>query len=145
MRAIPLVFSVLVASCAASGDGEPPAAAPAPATASAPAAVRRVAPTGIALVPLAPRLAEDGAGGRVAAERPVAIDVTAESWPGRARDPVLEVGPLRFREYEFPAPGVIRFVAADRGLLPAGAEVAVQWGDDAASRVVVTRSLAVQP
>jgi hypothetical protein len=86
---------------------------------------------------------EDGRGGLVPARAPVALDLEADAWHGRAADPVLRVGPLVFRRYEHPAPGVLRFVAADRSALPAGAEVVLERGEGPAERVVVTRSLQV--
>jgi len=86
---------------------------------------------------------EDGRGGRVAPERPVAIDLRRPAgWPGRALDPVLHVGPLRFRDYAHAGPEVLRFVA-DAAALPEGAEVAVWWGDDRESRIVVAGALEV--
>lgn len=88
---------------------------------------------------------EDGRGATIAATRPVAIDLDARRFPPRALDPVLNVGELRFVHYTHPQPGVLRFVVADRALLPEGAEVAVQYGDDAASRVVVAPALEVTP
>ena len=88
--------------------------------------------------------AEDGGGRRVVTPpAPRAPDLHAESWPGRALDPVLHVGGLRFHRYTFPAKGVMRFVVDDVTRLRDGDEVSLQWGDDASSRVVVTRSLEV--
>jgi hypothetical protein len=88
--------------------------------------------------------AEDGGGRRVAAPpAPRALDLHAVSWPGRALDPVLRVGELRFHHYTFPAKGVMRFVVDDVARLRAGDEVSLQWGDDAGTRVVVTPSLEV--
>jgi hypothetical protein len=97
----------------------------------------------LALVDVDAREAEDGRGETVAASRPVAIDLDARRFPPRALDPTLHVGELRFLRYAHPRPGVLRFVVADRALLPAGAEVAVQYGDDPDSRVLVTSSLEV--
>lgn len=68
------------------------------------------------------------------------VDAVA-GWPGRAVDPVLWVGRAPFRDYEFPAATTIRWIVKDRALLVAGSEVAVQYGDDVASRVVVTTAL----
>jgi hypothetical protein len=106
-----------------------------------------------AAAPVVPRLeitaivvaeAEDGRGGRVAAPpAPRALELHAEAWPGRALDPVLRVGALRFHHYSFPAKGVMRFVVDDVARLRDGDEVSLQWGDDASSRVVLTRSLEV--
>jgi hypothetical protein len=150
-----LALALVLASCAA---GEAPAhdrgaaAAPpvAPATADDAAPDRglgappRPVVRGLEVVPVEVTEAEDGRGAVVPAVRPVALDVIADGWPGRALDPVLLVGDeLRFRRYRHPAPGVLRFVAADVATLPAGATVAVQWGDDAASRLVVADALEV--
>ncbi len=88
---------------------------------------------------------EDGHGNTVEAPNAVAIDLDAHRFPPRALDPVLSIGQLRFTHYSHPHPGVLRFVVADRALLPEGAEVAVQYGDDASSRVVLTSSLEVTP
>lgn len=100
-------------------------------------AVRAVNVTGFTVRPIAVARGEDGAGAQVAATSPVAIDVTADAWPGRALDPVLWIGRLHFHDYTFPARGVIRFIAADATLVPDGVPIAVQYGDDAGSRVVV--------
>lgn len=128
----------------ASGPATTPAHARGPSAAAAP-------PTGGAIV--TPRLeitaitateAEDGRGGRVVAPRaPRALDLHAPSWPGRALDPVLRVGELRFHHYSFPAKGVMRFVVDDAARLRDGDEVSLQWGDDPSTRVVLTRSLEV--
>ena len=88
--------------------------------------------------------AEDGHGHTVTAPAdPHALDLHADGWPGRALDPVLHVGDLRFHRYSFPAREVMRFVVDDVGRLPVGAEAWLQWGDDEASRIVLTRSLEV--
>ena len=73
----------------------------------------------------------------------VAIDLHAESWPGRALDPVLTVGQLTLTEYEHPSKQVLRFVVSDPSQLVAGSQVVLQYGDDASSRVVVTQALEV--
>lgn len=86
---------------------------------------------------------EDGRGASVPATDPIAFDVDARRFPPRAIDPVLFVGALRFTRYEHPSPGVLRFVAADRARLERGAEIAVQYGDDASTRVIVSPSLAL--
>jgi hypothetical protein len=143
--------------CADRIEDEAPQAAPAPAAAApAPApAAAAPAPAPAGAAPRAPRVqaltvaradvdrAEDGRGQLVAAVNARALDVRAESWPGRALDPELHVGGLVFREYSFPEKGVIRFVAADAALLPAGAEVAIQYGHDVSTRAVVTAALEV--
>lgn len=86
---------------------------------------------------------EDGRGTVVVAVTPVAFDVRAQSWPGRALDPVLHVGDLHFRHYSFPEKGVIRFVASDAADLAEGAEVWLRFGDDQRTRVVLDSSLEV--
>lgn len=88
---------------------------------------------------------EDGRGDLIPATHAIAIDLDARRFPPRALDPVLHVGELRFTRYSHPRPGVLRFVVADRALLPEGAEVAVQYGEDASSRVVVAGALEVEP
>ncbi len=119
------------------GEPEPPPPAP---------MVRRVAVTGLDVVPLDAPEGEDGRGAMVPATDAVALDVVApDGFPGRALDPVLYVGQLRFTRYSHPTPDRMRFVVADRAVLPEGAEVALQWGDDRESRVVVTPSLEVGP
>ncbi len=88
--------------------------------------------------------AEDGRGGRITAPAaPRGLDVHADGWRGRAVDPVLHVGTLRFHHYTFPAKGVMRFVVDDVARLRSGDEVALQWGDEVSSRVVLTPSLEV--
>ena len=105
---------------------------------------RVVAKPRLAITAITAVEAEDGRGGRVTAPAaPRALDLHAESWPGRALDPVLRVGELRFHHYTFPAKGVMRFVVDDVARLRNGDEVSLQWGDDASTRVVVTGSLEV--
>ncbi|MBN1773768.1 MAG: hypothetical protein JXB32_21075 [Deltaproteobacteria bacterium] len=72
---------------------------------------------------------EDGRGNVVPAVRPVAIDLHADAWGGRALDPVLAVGDLEFHRYGHPGPGVLRFVAADADALPAGRPVWLRYGE----------------
>jgi hypothetical protein len=86
---------------------------------------------------------EDGRGNVVPAAHPVALDVIAQAWPGRGLDPVLEVGDRVFRHYRHPGPGVLRYVAADRGALPEGAPVRLRWGEDPGNAVAVAPALAV--
>ena len=86
---------------------------------------------------------EDGHGNVVPATHPVALDVIADAWGGRGLDPVLEVGDRIFRHYRHPGPGVLRYVAADGGALPAGAPVRLRWGEDSANSVPVAAALAV--
>jgi hypothetical protein len=123
-----IVLVIMVAGCAERGEDESSqrAAAVQPGVPS----VRRVAVSGFELVP----------------GRPGAFDVrAAEGWPGRALDPVLIIGELRFHEYEFPARDTIRFAIPDTAALPDGAAVFLQFGDEDASRVVITQALAVRP
>lgn len=108
-------------------------AAPAPASSRPPFVARVVDATH----------GENGRGEVVPAASPIAFDLDAGPWPVRAMDPVLLIGELRFRHYTYPSPGLLRFIAADRATLPEGAEVAMQWGDDASSRRVVASALAL--
>jgi len=91
--------------------------------------------------------AEDGAGNTIAATDARALLVRAAEWPGRALDPVLYVGQLHFHQYDYPSKGVLRYVVADAALLAPGVEVALQYGDDTHSRVVISPALdpEVQP
>jgi len=98
---------------------------------------------GVEVLPVEVAQAEDGHGQLVDAVAPVAIEIAAEAWPVRALDPVLRIGELQFRKYTFPRINVLRYVVADRGILPDDAEVTVQYGDDVASRVVVSERLEV--
>ena len=109
----------------------------------APAMERRAVVTKVEVVGADDERAEDGRGETIAAARPVAIEITAEAWPVRALDPVLHVGDLELRHYTFPRLNVLRFVVADRALLPVGAAAWIQYGDDTASRIEVAGSLEV--
>jgi len=140
---------------AASPAAEPIAAAPvaaepvAPQSAAAaqestaPPMPRRAVVTKVEVSRIDVERAEDGRGATVAARAPIAIEITAEAWPVRALDPVLHVGDLEFRHYTFPRVNVLRYVAADAALVPAGAAAWIQYGDDDASRVEVAGSLEV--
>ncbi len=171
MRAHALLLSVLLSAAACGGSEPPPGSSseleegerpdePGATRASREAALAtggedRVAPSEPAPAALERPLVraypveiaegEDGRGNVVAAAQPIAVDLDARRFPPRALDPVLHVGELRFTRYSHPRPGVLRFVVADRALLPQGAEVAVQYGDDASSRVVVSGALEVEP
>jgi hypothetical protein len=115
-----------------------------PGASLAPAAAGRVAKPRLEITAITTVEAEDGSGRRVATPpAPRALDLHAASWPGRALDPMLRVGELRFHHYTFPAKGVLRFVVDDVARLRDGDEVSLQWGDDATTRVVVTPSLEV--
>lgn len=101
--------------------------------------------TAVAIVAIDVAEAEDGRGAVVAARDAVAIDVTATRWPVRALDPVLHVGQVRLRRYRHVSPYVLRFIIADRAVLPAGVPVFVQYGDDVQSRIDVAPALDVSP
>lgn len=102
-----------------------------------------------AVTPIEAREGEDGAGGTIPATHPVALDVDARQVPPRALDPVLHVRSvdgrvaLRFVHYEHPEPGLMRFVVADRAVLPEGAQVFVQYGEDEGTRLELSASLAL--
>jgi hypothetical protein len=88
-----------------------------------------------------PATAENGAGEMVPAERPVAIEIEAsQPWRARALDPILSVDALRFRRYEFVSPNVLRFVAAEGGLVPEDAEVSIQYGKHESSKSIMRRA-----
>jgi hypothetical protein len=115
-------------------DGRPPAVA------GADSGIRI---RGLDVHPIDATEAEDGRGQSVPAVHPVALDVRADAWPGRALDPILEVGELRFRRYSHPGPGVLRYVAADADALPEGASVRLSWGDDDPHPTTVAGALQV--
>lgn len=97
---------------------EPPAALSAPPTTAITASIQA----------LEPRELPDGLGGRVLATQPIALSLGG-GWGGRALDPVLVVGQRRFTEYDFPAPGVLRYTLPDRALLGQG-PILVRWAPD---------------
>ncbi|MBI5500834.1 MAG: hypothetical protein HY907_11375 [Deltaproteobacteria bacterium] len=122
----------------------------APATPGTPAGITTLPPPAVTILgldvhPIDATGGEDGRGNRVPAVRPVALDVRAEAWGGRALDPVLEVGDLRFHHYSHPEIGVLRYVAADLEALPAGAPVSVRWRGDGRDRIPVVQALQVAP
>jgi hypothetical protein len=82
--------------------------------------------------------AEDGYGNMVTAPNPVALDIVATRWIGRALDPVLEVDDRRFRQYVHPGPGLIRFVLAEAAWLDEAQVIAIQYGDDLKSRTALS-------
>lgn len=134
-------------STRASREGTPPIAAAGDTSALAPSsasALPDARPLFIARAIDAPE-GEDGHGATIPADRPIALELDAHRFPPRALDPVLLVGSLRFVHYDHPAPGRVRFVVASRALLPEGATVAVQYGDDASTRTIVSESLALPP
>ncbi len=108
---------------------------------SAVVAARKPAVVELRVTEISASHAENGRGAIVATKRPVALDVVAPSWRGRALDPVLSVGRLRFHKYSHPAKGVLRFIMSDVDQLVAGAEVSLQYGGDVSSRVVVSKGL----
>ena len=111
---------------------------PSGAWAEGPPALRKVVVLDVQTVPLPGQVAEDGQGNRRQATAPIAVDITAERWPGRALDPVLHVGKNSFFEYRFPAPGVMRFLVADATLLDVPNQIIyLQYGDDVGSRVEI--------
>jgi len=125
------------------------AASPAPETPGGqdtmPPMLKKASVLSLAVVEIEADRGEDGEGNTVEAANPVAIEITAEAWPVRALDPVLHVGDLTFSHYTFPRLNVLRYVVADREILPAGAEAFVQYGADPDSRVTVAESLEVRP
>jgi hypothetical protein len=130
---------VPVATAAAASEAEP--VDPPDEEPAAPAMPKAAVVTGITVTRVEVAKAEDGRGRLVDAVDPVAIEIVAEAWPVRALDPVLRIGDLVFQSYTFPRVNVLRYVAADAAALPTDAEVTVQYGDDAESRVVVAERL----
>jgi hypothetical protein len=119
-------------------------AARAPVEAASPSTAASVGAPRLEITTIVAPEAEDGRGARVVAPpAPRALDVHAEGWHGRALDPVLHVGELRFHHYTFPAKGVLRFVVDDVARLRDGEQASLRWGDDERSAVVLTRSLEV--
>ena len=57
--------------------------------------------------------AEDGRGARIPADQPIALEIRAEGWRGRALDPVLHVDERHFHHYSHPGPGLIRYELAN--------------------------------
>ncbi|MEM7158658.1 MAG: hypothetical protein AAF799_37805 [Myxococcota bacterium] len=103
-----------------------------------------VASKRLVISPTAALVAEDGHGRQVTVlPKPRSLDVYASEWRGRALDPVLHIGDLHFHHYEHPAREVMRFTIDDVGRLNRGDEVWLQWGDDVASRIIISRSLEV--
>jgi hypothetical protein len=165
------LLAATLAACA-SGDGDPPRRSETPAPADDPTLQESVAagptrasteaargeeadddpevttppPASTATLTVAPFDAdrgEDGHGAQIPATDPARLDVQREGgFPGRAVDPVLHVGALRFLYYEHVGGDVLRFIVADRAALPEEAEIFVQWGDDERSRIDVAPTLA---
>lgn len=98
------------------------------------------------VVPIDVQQGEDGRGNLTQAVQPVALDIVADAWHGRALDPVLRIGQdHHFRQYQFPGPGIIRFIVADKNSLPRGASVTISFDGDPHSVTTVTNSLQVDP
>jgi hypothetical protein len=145
------VVGLLATACATEGAEPSMTAAPARPVATAHdegdarGASRPSPRVALRVVPVTADVGEDGGGRRIAATAPVAIELVADHWPGRATDPVLRIGPRHFHHYDHPAPGVLRFIVADRALLPAGEEVLLDHGDSVAGRVRIAPSLEAAP
>jgi len=147
--AVALSLGALLAACVDPAPTEPSATAqsaslsptaPDP-TVVVPGPARPLLPVSVALAlpdPVALEDAEDGHLSLAHPVAPIAIDVTADApWPARALDPVLHVGPLELMRYHYVTPETLRYVLADRGVLPSVADVWVQYGPDERSRVVM--------
>lgn len=87
--------------------------------------------TGVNATIVSATVAENERGKQVppSADGAVAIDLRFELLPGRALDPVLEIGGATFKNYETRPGNVLRFVLAGPELAEAGA-VVLRWGDD---------------
>lgn len=124
-------------------DEPPPAPPQAPPAIAAPPGSpgsRAPTPTEVVVLPIpGVQEGEDGHGTTIAARDPVAIEVRGHVG-GQALGPELSVGQLRFVRHSYPSAGIVRFVCADRALLPVGAEVALVYGT---RRTVITTSLVV--
>lgn len=84
--------------------------------------------------------AEDGRGERVSTERALAFDVDARHFAPGARDPVLLVGELELRHYEYLPDDVLRFVLAVPGDTPTGAPVILRYGESGGPTVQIAPS-----
>jgi hypothetical protein len=71
--------------------------------------------------------AEDGWGSLIEALDPVAVEIEAEYWPGRALDPVLHVDDRRFHIYTHPGPGRIQFVLAEAAWLDEADALSIRY------------------
>lgn len=101
----------------------PEPAADAPAALSAPPE----AAISARLEVLEPQVVPDGLGGTVEAPAPIGLSL-AGGWGGRALDPVLVVGPRRYTEYDFPAPGVLRYTLPERAVLEE-VQARIEWSE----------------
>ena len=88
--------------------------------------------------PIATAEAEDGLGGVSRTESPVALDLERSGgWPGRAGDPILSIGALRYTRYSYPTPTTLRYIAQDPGPFePNVTPISLQFGEDVGSRIV---------
>ena len=82
---------------------------------------------GIRRVAVQTREAEDGRGSLIEALDPVAVEIEADNWPGRALDPVLQVDDRRFRNYTHPGPGRIQFVLAEAAWLDEAQALSIRY------------------
>ena len=82
-------------------------------------------------------LAEDGTGGKRLSGQAVHVNIEREGWPGRAMEPVLLVGQLRFNSYSHVSPTVLRYVVDGPDLLPQGAEASVRYGSHDVARFML--------
>ena len=82
-------------------------------------------------------LAEDGMGSKQLSGQAVQVDIESAGWPGRAMEPVLHVGQLRFNSYSHVSPTVLRYVVDGPDLLPQGAEASVRYGSYEAARFIL--------
>jgi hypothetical protein len=80
-------------------------------------------------VPVEVGSAEDGLGKEIPATAPIAVEIEAERWGGRALDPVLLVDDRAFHHYSHPGPGLIRYVLADEAWLDQASEMAIRYQD----------------
>jgi hypothetical protein len=80
-------------------------------------------------VPIEVDTAEDGLGTEIPATAPIAVEIEAERWGGRALDPVLLVDDRAFHHYSHPGPGLIRFILANEDWLDQATEMAIRYVD----------------
>ena len=137
MRSILLTLALLaLPACSDSPDPvQPPAAQPAAQPSARSRALEFSQPKSppldavqVQLQLIGEAVAENGAGGRGLSEQAVHVDIERFAWPGRAMEPELIVGQLRFVAYSHVSPTVLRYVVDGPGLLPTGAEASVRYG-----------------
>lgn len=109
-------------------------------SATAPVGPEAAATPLLALRQLGAARAEDGRGAQVSSARAIAFDVDADRFPPRALDPILFVGELSFRHYEYPEPGVLRFIV-DGSALTEGAVVTIGYHEGDEHSVVLHPAL----